>query len=190
MMKPLTSTPRRPLSRSASRRVQNTRRRQPLRQWASWVSRARLINTMQGTGRLTVLHGAHSCQSGDPRLARKNAPSSRDAHQPPPTRRNMSTSACTAHSAFKCPAFRSSDSFPVTSRPVRSSSDTLCCRVASPRSHLMTSSPATSTSRGFGTFAPQLNRGSHQTPAERRAHFRRVQGLAPRSAPSLSARSQ
>jgi len=61
---------------------------------------------MQGTGRLTVLHGAHSCQSGDPRLARKNAPSSRDAHQPPPTRRNMSTSACTAHSAFKCPAFR------------------------------------------------------------------------------------
>jgi hypothetical protein len=37
-----TSTPRRPLSRSASRRVQNTRRRQPLRQRASWVSRARL----------------------------------------------------------------------------------------------------------------------------------------------------
>jgi hypothetical protein len=36
----------------------------------------------------------------------KKAPSSRDAHQPPPTRRNMSTSACTAHSAFKCPAFR------------------------------------------------------------------------------------
>jgi hypothetical protein len=45
----------------------------------------------------------------------------------------------------------------------------------------MTSSPATSTSRGFGTFAPQLNRGSQETHAERRAHFRRVQGLTPRS---------